>query len=79
MRTNLISSGQKKKTPPTPYDARLNFNQTKNVPSMSKLKSQLLKTNRNTVFTHVIPDTPVFDDNSLNKYGLPLLAINCLS
>ena len=40
---------------------------------MLKLKSQLLKINRNIGFAHVIPDTPVFDDNSLTKYGLQLL------
>ena len=73
MRTTLISSGQKREIPPTLYDARLNFNQTKNVSSMSKLKSQLLKTNRNIVVTHVIPDNPVFDDKSLIKHGLQLL------
>ena len=71
MRTTLISSNQKKRIPPTLYDARLNFNQIKNVPSM--LKSQLLKINRNIGFAHVIPDTPVFDANSLTKYGLQLL------
>ena len=73
MRTTLISSNQKKGIPPTLYDARLNFNQIKNVPSMLKLKSQLLKIDRNIDFAHVIPDTPVFDDNSLIKYGLQLL------
>ena len=40
---------------------------------MLKLKSQLLKIDRNIGFAHVIPDTPVFDDNSLTKYGLQLL------
>ena len=40
---------------------------------MLKLKSQPLKINRNIGFAHVIPDTPVFDDNSLTKYGLQLL------
>ena len=40
---------------------------------MLKLKSQLLKIDRNIDFAHVIPDTPVFDDNSLIKYGLQLL------
>ena len=39
---------------------------------MLKLKSQLLKIDRNIGFAHVIPDTPVFD-NSLTKYGLQLL------
>ena len=43
MRTTLISSDQKKGMPPKLYDARLNFNQIKNVPSTLKLKSQLLK------------------------------------
>ena len=64
MRTTLTSSDQKKEIPPTLYDARLNFNQIENVPSMPKL---------NIGFGHVIPDTPVFDDNSLTKYGLQLL------
>ena len=74
MRTTLINSDQKKGIPPTLYDARLNSNQIKNVPSILKLKSQLLKIDRNIDFAHVIPDTPVFDDNSLIKYGLQLLA-----
>ena len=72
-RTTLISSDQKKGKPPTLYDARLNFNLIKKVPSMLKLKSQFLKIDRNIGFAHVIPDTPVFDDNSLTKYGLQLL------
>ena len=38
MRTTLISSDKKKGIPPTLYDARLNFNQIKNVPSMLKFK-----------------------------------------
>ena len=73
MRITLISSDQKEGIPPALYDARLNFNQIKNVPSMLKSKPQLLKINRNIGFAHVIPDTPVFDDNSLTKYGLQLL------
>ena len=40
---------------------------------MLKLKSQLLKIDRNIGFAHVIPHTPVFDDSSLTKYGLQLL------
>ena len=40
---------------------------------MLKLKSQLCKIDKNIGFAHVIPDTPVFDDNSLTKYGLQLL------
>ena len=40
---------------------------------MLKLKSQLLKIDRNIGFAHVIPDALVFDDNSLTKYGLQLL------
>ena len=71
MRTALTSSNQKKEIPPTLYDARLNFNQIKNVPPMLKLMSQLCKIDKN--IAHVIPDTPVFDDNSLTKYGLQLL------
>ena len=43
MRTTLISSDQKKGIPSTLYDAGLNFNQIKNVPSTLKIKSQLLK------------------------------------
>ena len=73
MRTTLTSSNQKKGIPPTLYDAKLNFNQIKNVPFMLKLKSQLCKIDKNIGFVHVIPDTPVFDDNSLSKYGLQLL------
>ena len=73
MRTILIISDQKKGIPHTLYDARLNFNQIKDVPSMLKLKSQLFKIDRNDDFAHVIPDTPVFDDNSLTKYGFQLL------
>ena len=73
MRTTLISSDQKKGISPTLYDARLYFNEIKNVPSMSKLKSQLLKIDRNISFAHIIPNTPVFDDNFLTKYGLQLL------
>ena len=38
MRTTLIISDQKKGIPPTLYDARLNFNQIKNVPSILKNK-----------------------------------------
>ena len=72
MRTTLISSNQKKGIPPTLYDARLNFNQIKDVPSMLKLKSQLLKID-NIGFAHVTPDTPIFDDSFLTKYGLQLL------
>ena len=51
----------------------MNFNQIQNVPSILKLKSQLLKIDRNIGFAHVIPHTPVFDDSSLTKYGLQLL------
>ena len=40
---------------------------------MLKLKSQLLKINRNIGFAHVVPETPVFDDNYLTKYGRQLL------
>ena len=40
---------------------------------MLKLKSQLLKIDRNFAFSHVIPDTPVFDNNSSTNYGLQLL------
>ena len=40
---------------------------------MLKLKSQLCKIDKNIGFAHVIPDTLVFDDNSLTKYGLQLL------
>ena len=70
MRTTLISSDQKKGKPPTLYDPRLNFSQVKNVPSMLKLN---FKIDRNIDFVHVVPDTPVFDENSLTKYGLQLL------
>ena len=73
MRTTLTSSDHKKGIPTTLYDARLNFNQIKNVPSMLKLKSQLCKIDKNIGFAHVIPDTPVLDDNSLTKYGLQML------
>ena len=73
MKTTLISNDQKKVIPPALYDARLNFNQIKNVPSMLKLKSQLCKIDKNIGFALVIPDTPVIDDNSLTKYGLQLL------
>ena len=69
MRTTLTSSGQKKGISPTLYDARLNFNQIKNVPSMLKF----CKIDKNIGFAHVIPDTPVFDDNPLTKFGLRLL------
>ena len=41
---------------------------------MLKSKPQLLKINRNIGFAHVLPDTPVFDNNSLTKYGLQLLS-----
>ena len=58
MKTTLISSNQKKEIPHTLYDARLNFNQIKNVPSMLKLKSELLKIDRNISFAHVIPFIP---------------------
>ena len=80
MRTTLTSSDQKKGIPLALYDTKLNFNQIKNVQSMLKLKSQLCKIDKNIGFAHVIPDTPVFDDNSLTKYGLQLLglAINWL-
>ena len=40
---------------------------------MLKLKSQLLKIDRNFGFSHVIPDTPVFDNNYSTNYGLQLL------
>ena len=40
---------------------------------MLKLKSQLLKVERNIGFAHVAPDPPFFGDNSLTKYGLQLL------
>ena len=53
-------------------DCRLKFDQIKKVPSMLKLKSQLLKTEI-IGFAHVLPGTPVFDDNSSTKYGLQLL------
>ena len=46
-RTTLISGDQKKRILPTLYDGRLNFNQIKNIPSMLKLKYQLLKIERN--------------------------------
>ena len=60
--------------PLTLYDARLSFNQIKNVPFMLKLKSQPLKIDRNIGFSyHVTSDTPVIDENSLTKYGLQLL------
>ena len=52
MRTTLIGSDQKKGIPPTLYDARLNFTQTKNVPSMLNVKSQLIKIERNIGFAH---------------------------
>ena len=54
MRTTLTSSNQKKGIPPTLCDARLNFNQIRNVPPMLKLKSQLLKIDRNIGFGHVL-------------------------
>ena len=73
MRPTLISSNLKKGTPRTLYNARLNFNQIKNVPSMLKLKSQLFKIDRNIGFAYFISDTRIFDDNSLTKYGLQLL------
>ena len=73
MRPTLISSNLKKGTPRTLYNARLNFNQIKNVPSMLKLKSQLSKIDRNIGFAYFISDTRIFDDNSLTKYGLQLL------
>ena len=40
---------------------------------MLKLKSQLFKIDRNIGFAYFIPDTRIFDDNSLTKYGLQLL------
>ena len=40
---------------------------------MLKLKSQLLKTDTNIGIAYAIPDTPVFDSNSLTKYGFHLL------
>ena len=73
MRATLLENDQKKGIPSTLYEARLNFNQIKDVPSMLKLKSQLLKIDRNIGFAHVTPDTPIFDDSSLTKYGLQLL------
>ena len=41
----------------------------KNAPFILKLKSQLFKIDKNISFVHVIPDTLVFDDNSLTRYG----------
>lgn len=35
-----------------------------------KLKSQLFKISKNISFAHIIPETPVFHDNSLTKSGL---------
>ena len=70
MRITLISISQKKGIPPTLYNARLNFNQIKNIPSMLKLKFQLFKIDRNIGFAHGIPDTPVFVDNSLIIYHI---------
>ena len=76
MRTTLTRSDQKKGIPPTLYDARLNFNEIKNVPSMLKLKSQLCKIDKNIGFAHVIPDTIDINfsilsnlDNLPNLYG----------
>ena len=37
------------------------------------LTSQLFKIDVNIGFAYVISDTPVFEDNSLTKYGLQLL------
>ena len=74
MRTTLISSDQKKRTSSTLYDAKLNFNQIKKCTIYVKIiMSELLKIDRNIGSAHVIPDTPVFDDNSLTKYGFQLL------
>ena len=73
MRTTLISKDKKKGIPPTLYDARLNFNQINNVPSMFRMKSHLLNIDKNIGYAHVISDNPVFDDNSLSKYGLQML------
>ena len=41
--------------------------------SIFKMRSQLLKIDKNIGYAHVIPDNPVFDDNSLTKYGLQLV------
>lgn len=68
--TKIISSDRKKGIPLTLYDARLNFLHLENLPSMLKLKSELLKIERNTDFAHVVLDPPVFGDNSLTKCGL---------
>lgn len=76
MRTTLISGDQKKGIPPTLYDAKFNLNQINNVPSMLKLKFQLFKIDNNIGFAYVIPDTLVFDDNSLTTYDLQLSIID---
>ena len=73
MRATIISSDQIKGIPPTLYDARLNFNQIKNEPFILKVKSQLLKIDRNIDFPHVIHSTPAVDENYVTKYGLQLL------
>ena len=73
MRKTIISSDQKKGILPTLYDARLNFNQIKNEPFILKVKSQLLKIDRNIDFPHVIHSTPAVDENCVTKYGLQLL------
>ena len=61
---------QKKGIPLTLYDARLNFHHLEHLPSMLKLKSELLKIERNIDFALVALDPPVFGDNSLTKCGL---------
>ena len=73
MRTTIISRDQIKGIPPTLYDTRLNFNQIKNEPFILKVKSQLLKIDRNIDFPHVIHSTPAADENDVTKYGLQLL------
>ena len=73
MKTTLISKDQNKGISPTLYDARLNFNQINTMSSIFKMRSQLLKIDRNIGCAHVIPDNPLFHDNSLTKYGLQLV------
>ena len=72
MRTTLISRDQKKGIPPTLYSARFIFNQTRNVPSILKLKCQLFQIDKNIGFAH-LPDIQVSDNNSLTMYDLQLL------
>ena len=73
LKTTLIGKDKKKEIPRTLYDARLNFNQMNNMSSIFRMRSQLLKIDKNIGYAHVIPDNPVFDDNSLTKYGLKLV------